>query len=174
MQHDTKNRLLTLRRAAAAFLLFFAATGAFAQFDAMGTLADARDKLATDLAAALSAPSVSGVTWARDTSSGRMVKVLVMAHSTADPDLVNLRRAIVSAGGTVYYRYISVGGVSAVLPASQVLNIARRNDVESVSPNRMTARTRSLVESTSGASMLRGAGTDPNYDGSGEIGRAHV
>jgi len=72
MQHDTKNRLLILRRAAASFLFFFAATGAFAQFGAMGTLADARGKIAADLSAALTAPSVNGVTWARDGNSGRI------------------------------------------------------------------------------------------------------
>src|SRR6185436_13428849 len=117
-----------------------------------------------DLAAAVTAASVSGVTWARETTSGRMVKVLVIADASVDPDLVNLRRAIVAAGGSVHYRYIPVPGVSAVLPASKVFEIARRTDVDSVSPNRMTARTFSLIEQASGASTIRGAGSSTAYD----------
>src|SRR3954466_10257484 len=112
MQHDTKKRLQILRRTAAAFLFFVVANGAAAS--ALSA------KIAPDLAAALTAPSVNGVTWARDTASGRMVKVLVIAEAATDPDLVNLRRAILNAGGSVYYRYISVSGVSAVLPAARV------------------------------------------------------
>ncbi|MDQ3027880.1 MAG: S8 family serine peptidase, partial [Pseudomonadota bacterium] len=154
--------------AVAAFLMAFA-SGAFAQLESTRSHADARGKVSTDLQQALAAPSVSGVTWARESSAGRMVKVLVLAHGTVDPDLVNLRRAIVAAGGSVYYRYISVTGVSAVLPAARVLDIARRSDVESISPNRMTARTQSLLEKATGAAGVRGAGTaaDPRVDGRG-------
>ena len=116
MQHHHNSPLTILRRIAAgaftAFLFLFAAS-ATAQYESYGSIADARGKISTDLQQALSAPSVSGVSWARETSSGRMVKVLVLGYGTADPDLANLRRAIVAAGGSVYYRYISVTGVSA-------------------------------------------------------------
>src|SRR6185312_16200244 len=59
--------------------------------------------------------------------------------------------------------------VYALLPASQVLAIARRSDVQSISPNRMTVRTRSLIESITGSYESRGAGAvvAPGVDGSG-------
>jgi len=119
---------------------------------------EARAKLSSDLLQALTASSVSGVSWARETAGGRMVKVLVIGSPQVDPDLVDLRRAITQAGGSVYYRYISVTGVAALLPASRVIELARRGDVESVSPNRMTARTKSAIEKSTGASEVRGAG----------------
>ena len=74
MQYHTNKIVQLLRRAAAASLFLFA-TGAFAL----------SPKIAPDLGAALSARSVSGITWARDTNSGRMVQVLVIADSAADP-----------------------------------------------------------------------------------------
>src|SRR5947209_20623109 len=77
----------------------------------------AQQKLSPELLAALSAPSVASLTWAKDTYAGRLVKVLVLAKPTVDSDLADLRRAIVNANGSVYYRYISVGGVAALLPA---------------------------------------------------------
>ena len=139
--------------AAATACVLFLATHAAAQ--PLDSYATARAKLSDDLAQATSASSIKGVKWARESSSGRMLKVLVMARPTVDPDLVGLRAAIVAAGGSVYYRYISVNGVAAVVPAARLHDIARRPDVESVSPNRMTSRTASLVETTTGA--LRGS-----------------
>ena len=35
-----------------------------------------------------------------------------------------------------WYRYISLTGLSAMLPASKVVDLARRKDVVSMSPNR--------------------------------------
>jgi subtilisin family serine protease len=98
-----------------------------------------------------------------------MVKVLVVGYSTTDPDLKALRSAIVSSGGSVYYKYISVEGVYALLPAASVVGIAQRTDVESMSPNRMTVRTRSMLESITGSYEARGPGSvvSPGVDGSG-------
>src|SRR6185437_6050378 len=77
--------------------------------------------------------------------------------------------AIVSAGGSVYYKFISVNAVYALLPASRVVTIAQRIDVESISPNRLTVRTRSLVQSVSGSYESNGAGAvvTPGVDGTG-------
>jgi len=140
MQHHTNKYFDVLRRTAAALFFLVVSTGAFAS---------PSEKIAPDLAAALAAPSVSGVTWAKETSSGRMVKVLVISQSTADPDLVNLRRAIVNMGGSVYYRYISVSGVSAVLPASV-----------SDSLRRSTPRAGSRLNSFASASLRETSGSD--------------
>lgn len=64
-----------------------------------------------------------------DDASGRHVKVIIIAASS-DPQLTALRSAIVAAGGSVYYRYQSVPGVSAMVPGNQILNIASRPDVD--------------------------------------------
>src|SRR6185437_7439996 len=133
------------------------------------TTVQATAKLAPDLQQALTAASVANLAWAKDTASGRMVKVLVIGFSTVDPDLTGLRSAIVSAGGSVYYKFISVNAVYALLPASRVVTIAQRSDVESISPNRLTVRTRSLVQSVSGSYESNGAGAvvTPGVDGTG-------
>ena len=65
-------------------------------------------------------------TWAKDTSAGRMAKVLGIAKPGVDPDLTSLRSGVVAAGGTVYYRYISVNGVLAMLPVARVMDVAAR------------------------------------------------
>ena len=161
-----------LSRGAAAWVaacLFLFAPAAFAQVVAMESYGASRAKVSTDLTVAISAGSVAGIPWARETAAGRMVKVLVMARPTVDSDLVALRAAVVGVGGSVYYRYISVSGVAAVLPAARVLDLARRSDIESISPNRVTARTSSLLEQETGASGVRGAGTpaNPTIDGTG-------
>ena len=92
----TKNFIAKfLNRGAAACVaasLFLFAPAALAQYVSMESYSAARAKISSDLTAASSANSVAGITWAKETSAGRMVKVLVMARPTVDPDLVNLRR----------------------------------------------------------------------------------
>ncbi len=142
-------------------VLLMAATSAFAQ------TGETRRKVAADLQDVVTGSSISGLSWAKDTSAGRMVKVLVVAKPGVDPDLTPLRSAVVSAGGTVYYRYISVNGVLAMLPVSRVYDIAVRADVDSISPNRITARTTSLLEKAIGVTEFRGAGGALDVDGTG-------
>jgi len=165
------HRLLRLARRAASWLAagaMLAVTAAHADAP-LSSPAQAELKLSPDLDQALTAPSVASLNWARDTAAGRMMKVLVMGYSTSDPDLKSLRSAIVSSGGSVYYKYISVEGLYALLPAARVIDIARRQDVQSISPNRLTVRTRSLIESVTGSYEARGAGAvvSPGVDGSG-------
>jgi serine protease AprX len=100
-------------------------------------------RLAPDLVSALNAPTPPQVKWLKVDSTGRYVKVVIVAVS-ADPLLTDLRSAVVAAGGSVYYMYQAVQGVSAMLPGPQVLAIAARPDVDSISPNRLAAR-RSIV-----------------------------
>jgi len=147
--------------------LLFAAFGASAA--ASTSASAAMSKVSPDLAQALVASSVASLPWAKDTSAGRLVKVLVISAPTTDPDLTSLRSAIVGVGGSVYQKFISVNGVYALLPASRVLSIAQRGDVESISPNRMTVRTRSMLQSVTGSyeSSGNGAVVSPGVDGSG-------
>jgi serine protease AprX len=98
----------------------------------------------------------------------RYAKVVIMAVSP-DPLLTDLRSAVVAAGGSVYYMYQSVQGISAMLPGGQILAIAARPDVDSISPNRLAAKAASLLEMTSGTSNVRTTmlGVRTGYDGTG-------
>ena len=54
---------------------------------------------------------------------------------------------MLAAGGSIYLRFVSVPALSEVLlPANQVYAIAALSDVQSISPNRMTARSASVLE----------------------------
>ena len=109
----------------------------------------AASKIATDLQQVISAPTTPINSWAKDVGGRRLVKVLIVSNGT-DPNLVALRNDVIAKGGSVYFRYVSVAALSAMLPANQVAAIAARSDVQGVSPNRLTARTASLLESTTG------------------------
>ena len=64
----------TIRRLAGVLLAtLLVASSAFAQ------TADTRRKVSTDLQQVVYGGGISGLSWARDTSSGRMAKVLVVA-----------------------------------------------------------------------------------------------
>jgi subtilisin family serine protease len=154
-----KNTFHKLAGALLALVVF--ATSAFAQ------TTETRRKVSDDLQQVVYGGSISGLSWARDTYAGRMVKVLVVAKPGVDPDLTALRSAVLGVGGTVYYRYISVNGVLAMLPVSRVMDVAARSDVDSVSPNRLTARTKSLLENAIGVTEVRGNGGSLDVDGSG-------
>ena len=122
-------------------------------FGAMANPAQAQtasSKIATDLQQVIAASSTPSLSWAKDVSGLRMVKVLVVS-SSSDPDLVALRSDVLAKGGSVYFRYVSVAALSAMLPANRVVDIAARSDVQSISPNRLTARTASTLEYTTGA-----------------------
>ena len=63
---------------------------------------DPAAKLAPDLVSALNGPTPPKANWLKVDSTGRYVKVVIMAVS-ADPLLTDLRSAVVAAGGSVYY-----------------------------------------------------------------------
>jgi serine protease AprX len=96
-----------------------------------------------------------------------LVKVLVVSNNDADAQARELRTAILSAGGSVLYRYLSVNAVLAVLPVHQVINIANRSDVESISPNRLAMQSASFEEKVTGAAALRLRQGHAGLDGSG-------
>ena len=123
----------------------------------------ASSKIAADLQQVISAPTTPKLSWAKDVNGIRYVKVLVISNST-DPDLVALRADVLAKGGAVYFRYVSVAALSAMLPANQVAAIAARSDVQGISPNRLTARTASTLEYATGAMNLR------TYSGSSYTG----
>ena len=65
-------------------------------------------KLARDLQTVLGAPTTPAINWAKDINGVRYVKVLVMATPGSESELAALRTAVLGAGGTVFYRYMSV------------------------------------------------------------------
>ena len=78
---------------------------------------------------------------------------------------------MLAAGGSVYFRYTSVTALSVLLPADSVsTEIAARAEVQSISPNRMTARTAStvttsLLEQATGATGVRTPHRRTGYSG---------
>src|SRR5688572_6070476 len=146
-----------------------AATGVFCSvwllaLPAAAQSADARSKLAADLLSVVSSPGTA-VPWARLVNGEWLVKVIVVAESD-DAGLLDLRRHVLSLGGSVFYNYTSIRGVAVMLPASRLLDLASRPDVLSVSPNRAVARTASLLRLTTGAAVAGVPGRGP-LDGSG-------
>ena len=74
----------------------------------------AGSKVAADLQQVIAASSTPKISWAKDVKAVRYVKALVISNST-DPDLTDLRAAVVAAGGSVYMRYVSVAALSVTL-----------------------------------------------------------
>ena len=140
---------------------------------AMAAPAHAKDpKLSDDLAniTAASAGSVKN-TWLNTAGAITYAKVVIVA-SSSDPDLTDLRRAVVAAGGSVYYRYLSISGLLAVVPLNQISSLTQRADVTSISADRVTTKTfdlSSLLPSGSSSASSAGASTvnTASLDGSG-------
>jgi subtilisin family serine protease len=126
---------------------------------------EANAKLSPDLRDAIVSTSLAPTNWIREAPTGRLLKLLVLSCDEIDPDLTALRQAVVAAGGSVYYRFASVNGLLVMLPASKVVSIAQRSDVEAISPNRLTTRTASFLEQVTGAAGVRAL--PAGYDGSG-------
>ncbi|HEY6354941.1 MAG TPA: S8 family serine peptidase, partial [Burkholderiaceae bacterium] len=121
--------------------------------------------------------NASRAKWARDVRGVRQVQLIVVSDSP-DPEMKDLRRHVLRMGGSVHAVHAAVHALTVQIRASQVHALAQRDDVVSVSPNRSTARTASLLESTTGAlsSNVRPNSSKNSYtglDGSG-IGIAIV
>ncbi len=123
-------------------------------------------KIASDLLKVIAKPSDPKTNWYKQVSGRPLVKVLIVSAS-GEPDLATLRRSVLDAGGSVYYRYTSVSALSALLPLDKVTAIASLPDVQSISPNRITSRTQSELELITGAAAVRGASGIVRLDGSG-------
>jgi subtilisin family serine protease len=105
--------------------------------------------------------------WLKRDKDEWLVKVLVVSRTDADPEAQSLRTAILNAGGSVFYRYLSVNAVLALLPVNQVMAIASRPDVESISPNRVATQSASFEEQVTGAAKVREQLSGSVLDGRG-------
>jgi serine protease AprX len=125
-----------------------------------------KQRVAPDLLDAITAKKIDTKSnWIKEDRGVRLVKALVIANSS-DVELTSLRAEVLAAGGSIYYRYVSVTGLSVMLPASRIAQIARRSDVVSMSANRMTSKTDSFLQTVTGSgSASRSKGT--TLDGRG-------
>ena len=106
-------------------------------------------KIARDLAAALADTGKAKASWMRDLNGNRHVQAIVVSNSS-DPAMTELRAAVLRSGGTVHAVHGAVRALTVQIRANDVLALAQRNDVASVSPNRVTRRTASTLESITG------------------------
>ncbi len=88
---------------------------------ALAAPAHAKDpKLSDDLANVTSGSGKSVKnTWLNSVGATTYAKVVIVAGGS-DPELTDLRRAVVAKGGSVYYRYVSISGLLAVVPLDQI------------------------------------------------------
>jgi hypothetical protein len=90
--------------------------------------------------------------WSREHGGQRMVQVIFVSNAD-DPDMIELQDEITRAGGTVDASFAGMRMITATVPARRVKRIARRADVEYVTPNRETAGASSHLELVSGGAV---------------------
>ena len=147
-----ERRLFLHRIASLATLALALCTGGLHHAQAQTS---ASAKISVDLRAAAAAPSGSAVTvpWAKSLNGALHVQVLINSNSI-DSSLVALRQDVLARGGSVYYNYLSVRALGAMVPAGALDALAQRTDVLGIAPNRATSRHASLLQSSSGASEV--------------------
>ena len=109
-----------------------------------------RAKVARDLDDEVAAPAASKPKWARDVNGVRHVQVVIVSNDP-DAEMTNLRAQVLRLGGSVHAVHPAVHALTVQVKASDVQALSRRSDVVSVSPNRVTQRTFSTLESVTGA-----------------------
>ena len=142
----SNDRLRVARAALFTFVLCLIAPGAWAQ----ASDAQAQSKIAPDLLAAITSSSAPLLPWLKSVNGQPMVKVLVTSNN-ADASLTDLRGFVLSLDGSVFYNYASFRMVAVMVPASRVMDLARRADVVTLSPNRAVVRASSQLQLTTGA-----------------------
>jgi serine protease AprX len=165
--------LSALLRPLRVVLVTFTCAGALlASAAAPAQTSDALSKIAPDLLAVVTSSTQPAVPWARLSNGDLLVRVIVVSNSD-DTSLGTLRAFLLSVGGSVFYNYPSIGAVAAMVPASHLTELASRDDVLSISPNRAVTRTASELQLTTGASAAPWPSGRGSLNGSG-IGIAVV
>ena len=131
-------------------------------------------KISTDLKAVAKGGTASqpNVTWAKVMGAGNsaelLVKVLIFTRTN---DVNAALSSEILKTGSVFYNYVSVSALSAMVPARQLDALASRTDVLSIAPNRVVARSASLLQDASGAGpvlpVLNGGTGSPGLNGAG-------
>src|SRR5258708_11623498 len=159
--------------------LLVASWGALAQGSSASSNANSvnradngHNKIAQDLDRVLNGQGSGHEKWVKQTPSGKQLSVIVLANGKNDPDLKELRKAIVAVGGSVKRKFTSITGVAATMPAGRVNEISKRSDVWRVTPNRTVVGAGSMLEMVTGADGVRGLGAaGATLDGAG-VGNA--
>ncbi|MDH4290644.1 MAG: hypothetical protein OEV65_18035, partial [Aquincola sp.] len=132
------------------------------------TAAEARasHKIARDLAAGIDAPVPPRINWLQDRGGQRTVEAIVMSRG-GDSVLTGLRSQVEKLGGRALRRHDSIGALTVELPARAVRQLAARDDVIHISPNRPTRPMYSTLERITGAitPSVRPTSTRTNYTG---------
>ena len=124
-------------------------------------------KVARDLDDELSTVATPKAKWARDVNGVRHVQVVIVSNDV-DPQMTNLRAQVQRLGGSVHAVHPAVHAMTVQVRASDVRQLSQRSDVVSVSPNRVTQRTFSTLESITGTltSNVRTYSSKTAYTGS--------
>ena len=123
-------------------------------------------KIAGDLDRELDRPTMPRARWARHVAGVKTVQVVVVSDSR-DSEMRDLRRHIERLGGKVMAVHRALHSMTVQIRSQQVRALARHDDVVSVSPNRDTVRSASLVESITGSltPRVRSNSTRSTYSG---------
>ena len=114
-----------------------------------------RAKIARDMDDEVGAERAPRSPWARDLRGVRHVQAIVVGNSD-DPELRELRAAVLRLGGSVHAHHPALRALTVQLPAQRIHTLAQRDDVVSVTPNRSVQRTASTLESITAALTPRG------------------
>ena len=82
-------------------------------------------KLSADLRPLVTSPGTApaDAAWAKSSNGQVLVKVLIVGTGT-DAELASLRADVLARGGSVFYNYVSVRALSAMLPTSALGAVA--------------------------------------------------
>jgi len=104
--------------------------------------------------------------WVKQLSAGLLVRTIVTTRQGDPALLAALVKDVLALGGTVHYQYPSLSAIAVVLPAPRLLDLARSTNVVAIAPDRVVARTASLLQRTTGAADLP-VRFASKFDGSG-------
>ena len=123
-------------------------------------------KVAQDLHNELVSNKGQRPNWSRDLAGGRTVQAVVVSNDT-DLEMTALRSWVLQRGGSVHAVFPSLRSLTVQLNGGHLNAMAQRSDVVSVSPNRVTQRTASTLESVTGAlaSNVRTGSSKTSYSG---------
>ncbi len=123
-------------------------------------------KVARDLQEAVESMAPLRHAFARDLGGVRHMQVIV-AGTPSDPEMNGVRAFVLRTGGSVQARHPGINALTVVVRADQVRALADRDDVQSVTPNRPTRRTASVLETITGSltANVRPTSSKTNYSG---------
>ena len=123
-------------------------------------------KIAHDLQSDIDAAGPRKAAHVRDVNGQRYLQA-VIATDGRDPEMTDLRAAVLRGGGSVLVRHSGLHALTVLIKAGAAEALAQRPDVLSVVPNRQTLRTASKLEAITGAltANVRPTSSKTGYSG---------